>query len=141
MIRSANWNPRGPNATCRSCRRSPNEDSHLSLWQPAPILAAQTAEIIAEYTSQKPDVVPLDALAPGSSFEALLKWSRDSECESVCWVGHAPDVGWLTAALVGDSGASLRFAKGSVASVRMDEGIVPGAGELMWLATAKVLGV
>ncbi|TWU30155.1 SixA phosphatase family protein [Bythopirellula polymerisocia] len=102
---------------------------------------AQTAEIIAEYTSQKPDVVPLDALEPGSSFEALLKWSRDSECESVCWVGHAPDVGWLTAALVGDSGASLRFAKGSVASVRMDEGIVPGAGELMWLATAKVLGV
>ena len=72
---------------------------------------------------------------------ALLEWTRQSECKSVCWVGHAPDVGWLAAALVGDSGANLRFAKGSVASIRLDDEIAAGAGELIWLATAKVLGL
>lgn len=102
---------------------------------------AQTAAIISEYTSEKPTVVPLEELEPGSSFAALLDWTRQSECESVCWVGHAPDVGWLTAALMGDSGGNVRFAKGSIASIRMDQEIAPGEGELVWLVTAKVLGI
>lgn len=101
----------------------------------------QTAELISQYTRREPAVERLEALEPGSDFQALLDWTRQSECESVCWVGHAPDVGWLTAALVGNSNANLRLAKGAVASVRMDDEIAPGAGELMWLATAKVLGI
>jgi phosphohistidine phosphatase SixA len=101
----------------------------------------QTAEIISGYTLHEPAIDELDDLAPGSDLNALLKWSRKSECEQVCWVGHAPDVGNLTAALIGDSSANIRFAKGAVAAVRFDDELDAGAGELYWLVTARSLGL
>jgi len=101
----------------------------------------QTAEIIAKYTPAKPEVADLDALAPGSDLAALLDWSRAAGCDQVCWVGHAPDVGILAAALIGDGDANVRFAKGAVAAVRFDGEIELAAGELYWLATAKSLGL
>ena len=101
----------------------------------------QTAEIISRHTTLEPAVVRMNALEPGSDFAALVQWSQQAQCESICWVGHAPDVGWLTAALLGDSDANLRFAKGSVAAVRMHGPLIPGQGELLWLTTAKILGL
>ena len=56
-------------------------------------------------------------------------------------MGHAPDVGLLTAALIGDDRAHIRFAKGSVAAVRIYDEIGFGSGELYWHATAKMLGL
>ena len=102
----------------------------------------QTADIVAELAPRSPAVVELKALEPGSDFEALVEWSRQqSDAESVCWVGHAPDVGRLAAALVSDEGANLRFAKGAAAAIRVDGEIGRDGGELCWLATAKLLGV
>ncbi|MCA9229097.1 MAG: histidine phosphatase family protein [Planctomycetales bacterium] len=101
----------------------------------------QTAEIISLHTKHEPDIVSAAALAPGSDFDALCQWSRQSGCSQICWVGHAPDVGDLTATLVGDQRANIRFAKGAVAAVRLDAEIGHAAGELYWLATAKLLGV
>ena len=106
------------------------------------VRCVQTAEIIAAGTAEHPEIVPLDALKPGSDLDALLVCTRKMAKEgvgAVCWVGHAPDVGSLTGALVADSWANIRFAKGSVAAVRMDE-IARGGGELLWHATAKLLG-
>ena len=89
-----------------------------------------------------PEVVELEALTPGSDFEALVEWSREfADRDSVCWVGHAPDVSYLAAALVSDATAGIRFAKGAVAAIRVDGVIGPNCGELQWLATAKLLGV
>jgi len=101
----------------------------------------QTADLIAQHTPLRPQVVELEALAPGSDFEALVRWSRQTGLDQICWVGHAPDVGYLTAALVGGEQAHIRFAKGAVAAVRFSEGIAAGAGDLYWLATAKSLGL
>lgn len=101
----------------------------------------QTADVIARYTKHHPEVFELEALEPGSDFEALCEWSAQTGCDQVCWVGHAPDVGHLTAALVGDICAEIRFAKGAVAAVRLDSRVDFGAGELYWLATAKSLGL
>lgn len=101
----------------------------------------QTAEIVAKYTPAKPGVTDLDALAPGSDLATLLEWSCSTGCDQVCWVGHAPDVTILVAALIGDGDANVRFAKGAIAAVRFDEELEPGAGELYWLATAKSLGL
>jgi phosphohistidine phosphatase len=100
----------------------------------------QTADILARYAPAKPEVVELDALRPGSDFDALVEWTRAQGASSVCWVGHAPDVGRLAAALLGDEGASVRFAKGAAAAFRIHGAIGAGAGELHWLAPAKVLG-
>jgi len=101
----------------------------------------QTADLISRYTPHQPKVVELAALKPGSDFEALVQWSRESGNDRICWVGHAPDVGFLAAMLVGDPSANLRFAKGTVAEIRFSEKIGPGAGDLYWLATAKSLGL
>jgi phosphohistidine phosphatase SixA len=56
-------------------------------------------------------------------------------------VGHAPDVTYLTAALVGDSRAAIRFPKGSIAAIDFQDIPRIGQGELRWLVTAKLLGV
>lgn len=101
----------------------------------------QTAEIAAAHSTQSPQITELDALCPGSDFAALIAWTREQQVDSVAWVGHAPDVSLLTAALIGDGDALIRFAKGSVASLRIDGPVGPGCGELQWHATAKLLGV
>jgi len=101
----------------------------------------QTAEIIARATEHHSEIISTEALAPGSDFHAICQWSRQTGCDKICWVGHAPDVGIMTAALVGDQHANIRFAKGTVAAVRFDSDIAYGAGELYWLTTAKSLGL
>ncbi len=101
----------------------------------------QTADIVAEHTKGSPEIVELAALEPGSDFEALVEWTRkNADAGCVCWVGHSPDVNKLAGALLGDNGADLRFAKGSVAAFRVDGEVGYGCGELHWLVTAKILG-
>ena len=93
----------------------------------------QTAEIVAAHLAGKPDIVELDALTPGSDFEACLQWTEwQKKGASVAWVGHAADVSHLTAALVGDGDASIRFAKGAVAAIGLHGELGVGCGELHW---------
>lgn len=101
----------------------------------------QTAEIIAAHTPHSPQIAELASLTPGSDLEETIAWSREQDVDALCWVGHAPDVGWLTAALIGDGEGVVRFAKGSVAAIRIHGPLEPGCGELQWHVTAKLLGV
>jgi phosphohistidine phosphatase len=101
----------------------------------------QTAEILAKNIATNPSIDELAALEPASELEPLLEWSCAQGEADTCWVGHSPDVEWLTAALIGDSTASIRFAKGAVAAINFEEEINAGTGELNWLATAKALGL
>lgn len=103
----------------------------------------QTADIIASHVASKPKIDELKALEPGSELEPLLEWSLEhaQKHESLCWVGHSPDVEWLTSSLIGDGSSSIRFAKGAIAAISFDTGIAPGTGQLYWLATAKLLGL
>lgn len=101
----------------------------------------QTAEIIARHVAGQPPIDELAALAPGSDLEELIEWTNDQQGCDVCWCGHNPDLPCLAAALVGDGTADLRFAKGAVAAVRFDDGVVEGGGQLYWLTTAKSLGL
>src|SRR5262245_56319407 len=102
----------------------------------------RTADIIAARAPDSPKIVELDALTPGSDFDALVEWSRKFvRNEGLAWVGHAPDVSYLAAELLGDGAAAIRFPKGGVAAIRVRDEIEAGSGELQWLATAKLLGV
>ena len=98
----------------------------------------ETAEILATELDQPPRIVVVDALAPGSDWRALVEWTIQQDAGRVAWVGHAPCVGRLAALTIGDGGASIRMAKGAVASIRLDDGIGQ-PGELEWLATAPLL--
>ena len=102
----------------------------------------QTAEILAEGLPSRPEVVELAALEPGSDLDALVAWTaaRAEDHDQFGWVGHAPDVDRLCAALIGGDEAWIRFAKGAVASVRFEGPPETGSGELRWLVTAKILG-
>ena len=102
----------------------------------------QTADIIARYVASNPAIDELKALEPGSELEPLLEWSlkHAQNNESLCWVGHSPDVDRLAAEMVGDDTALIRFAKGAIAAINFEAEINSGAGELRWLATAKSLG-
>lgn len=105
------------------------------------IRCRQTADIIAKYIGCKPQIDEVDALQPGSEIEPLLEWSRCQSGANTCWVGHSPDVEYLTAALIGDTAAHIRFAKGAIAAIDVDSHITPGEGQLSWLSTAKLLGL
>jgi phosphohistidine phosphatase len=106
------------------------------------VRCAETAQIIRKHAPGKPSVVFRDELRPGGQWESLLQWTAQQarEHDPIAWVGHAPDVSLLAAALIGDGEATLRFAKGAVAAIRFDGPIEPGQGELRWLTTAKLLG-
>jgi phosphohistidine phosphatase len=101
----------------------------------------QTAEIVAAGVASNPPGVELDALRPGSDFDALALWSAHQDGDAVCWVGHSPDVGRLAAMAIGDRSVSIRFAKGSVAAIRTELDVGDRCGELQWLATAMLLGL
>ena len=102
----------------------------------------QTAEIVAEGVSGSPEVVQRGELVPGSDLAGIVDWTNRSagDYDEVAWVGHAPDVGRLTSALIGDSRGFIRFAKGAVAALRFPGEAALDEGELRWLVTAKMLG-
>jgi phosphohistidine phosphatase len=102
----------------------------------------QTADILAAGLPGKPEIVELDALRPGSDLERLLRWTvrQARQHPAIAWVGHAPDVDELAAALIGQPTGRIRFAKGAVACLDFDRALAAGSGELRWLVTAKVLG-
>jgi phosphohistidine phosphatase len=105
------------------------------------IRCRQTAELLAKAVRPKPPLVELDALQPGSDLPALVTWTagQSQEHEEIAWVGHAPDVDRMAAALLGQTG-QIRLAKGAAAAIRFYDDITLGAGELRWLVTAKILG-
>ena len=105
------------------------------------VRCVETAEILAA-ALDGPKLVKLDELQPGSDLQGLLRWTvkQSAKHKQIAWVGHAPDVDRLAAALIGDGGALIRFSKGAVAAIHFDGEPVVGQGELQWSANAKLLG-
>ncbi len=101
----------------------------------------QTAEILADCLAGAARVVEVEALTPGSDVGALIEWSRRQDANDLAWVGHAPDMGRMAAALIGSQRGNLRFAKGTCAAVRFHGAVELGMGDLHWLVTARVLGL
>jgi len=106
------------------------------------VRCVQTAELLARAVGRGSQVVVCEDLRPGGDPAGLFRWTGENcrQHEQVAWVGHAPDVDHLTAAMIGPGGGQIHFAKGAVAAVQFEDAIRPAAGELRWLATAKVLG-
>lgn len=102
----------------------------------------ETADLIAQLLPSRPDVTALDELAPGGDPGGLLQWinSQAAEFDQIAVVGHAPDVGYLAAGLIGSDEDWIRFAKGAVAAIEFHDTVAPSKGELHWLNTAKQLG-
>jgi len=100
----------------------------------------QTTDLLAKHLPARPEITELVSLRPDSDLGEILAWTGRREDEEVAWVGHAPDVSDFAAALIGDGSASIRFAKGAIAAIRFEGPVDRNAGQLLWLATAGLLG-
>jgi phosphohistidine phosphatase len=103
----------------------------------------QTAEILGTALGRKTQVVECKELRPGGDPKKLFAWTDEHAAglEQVAWVGHAPDVGFIAALLIGQDDGWINFKKGAIAAIRSNDSPDFGRGELQWLVSAKVLGV
>lgn len=101
----------------------------------------QTAQIMAENLIVPAVIAVREELLPHGDLASLIAWTaQQAEAhQKIAWIGHAPDVGRITASLIGQESGSIHFAKGAMASVCFDSDIQNGEGELRWLVTAKLL--
>ena len=103
--------------------------------------AWRTAEVLAEldgWPDPKP-TTPLEPTLPPEKAARLLE--AYSGAEYVAVVGHRPGLHELASYLLtGDaSGAEITIKKGGIVCIRFEDAFAPGAGQLRWLATPKML--
>ena len=106
------------------------------------VRTVETAEALADELQSergaRPRVEVVDALAPGSDWQAVVEWTVTQDAARVAWVGHAPCVGRLVALSIGDGSAAVRMQKGAVAAIALGDGLGQ-LGELEWLVTPDLL--
>lgn len=130
---------KGRRRFARLVRRLAAAGMEVDLVASSPLVRArETADILAAELPGRPPIEVVDALAPGSDWQALVEWTVRRDAARVAWVGHAPCVGRLVALSIGDGSAAVRMQKGAVAAIALDDG--PGQpGELEWLIAPDVL--
>ena len=103
------------------------------------IRAKQTADVLAAGISGKPSVKLLDALAPGhTSAQVMSQLAKAAKRRRIVLVGHEPDLGELSAHLLGAQRA-VPFKKGGVCRIDVESLTSRRAGSLIWFATPKML--
>jgi phosphohistidine phosphatase len=118
--------------------RALDPDVTIVLTSPL-VRARQTADLLVAGLKPRPSLDVVPALAPGGApgqvAEAL---GGHDGADAVVLVGHEPDLGRLGAWLIGAK-SPLVFKKGGIC--RIDVARLPpaGAGQLVWLATPRML--
>ena len=104
------------------------------------VRAVQTAEIVADqldYPKQK--IRKTDALLPGAEAQQLFReLAKDKNQSTVFVFGHAPHLDELIATAVGVKHHISALKKAGVALIELTR-LVPPSGQLVWLATPKLL--
>jgi phosphohistidine phosphatase len=102
------------------------------------VRAKQTAEYVADALKMSKHLVEDVRVGLGFSvarLESILEDHRDAT--AVMFVGHEPSMSEVTSDLIG--GARIQFKKGSIACIELSNESSSLAGELVWLASPKVL--
>lgn len=126
--------PEGADEVRRVAARLVSAGARPALIYTSPLpRALETAQLVAEALAMPDAVVVTERLAGCSPGDAqAIVGDRN---EDVMLVGHNPDlellVRWLT-------GARCGLKKAGVARIRADV-VEPGAGELMWLLSPRIL--
>lgn len=105
------------------------------------VRARETAEIVQEDLGARTPLDLCEALSPGGSPEALVKFlSQQPKRTRVMVTGHEPDLGMLAARLLGAGrNAHLAFKKGGCCLIRFDDFPPQAPGKLIWWLTPKVM--
>ena len=104
------------------------------------VRAMQTAEIFANALDYpKPKIRQTDALLPGAEPSLFFReLAKDKQSATVFCFGHAPQVDQLIAAALGLKHEIASLKKAGVALLELKR-ISPPSGQLVWLATPKLL--
>jgi len=104
------------------------------------VRAVQTAEVFAEVLEySKNKIRKSDLLLPGAEpLQLFRELAKDKDLSAVFVFGHAPHLDDLLATALGTKHHISSLKKAGVAFVEMKR-IVPPTGELVWLATPKLL--
>ena len=102
--------------------------------------AVQTAEIFASALEQsKQKIRKSDLLLPGADpMQLFRELAREKQASAVFIFGHAPHLDDLIATAIGSKHHVTALKKAGVALVELRR-MVPPSGELVWLATPKML--
>jgi phosphohistidine phosphatase len=106
---------------------------YLRAWRTAQILSE-----LGSWPDPEPSPVLEPTLPPEKAAQELLSFA---DAESIAAVGHRPGLHELAAYLLtgrGD-GMEIGLKKGGVVCVRFESVPAPGAGELVWLLTPRIL--
>jgi len=95
--------------------------------------AVQTAEIIAELTNYKNDLIKDKALSPGCSTRSIIELAEVLNGDNIAFVGHQPDMSYHISSLVCNSQLNLKFSPASIAKVSFKGNPNPGKGILEFL--------
>jgi phosphohistidine phosphatase len=95
--------------------------------------AVQTAEIIAELTNYKNDLIIDSVLSPGSSTRSVIQLAEVLIGENIAFVGHQPDMSYHISSLACNSQVNLKFPPASIAKVSFNGSPQPGKGILEFL--------
>jgi phosphohistidine phosphatase len=101
--------------------------------------AVQTAALLARARAARPEVVPVEALAPGTPPARVARaLAAYHKANAIALVGHEPDLGQLAAWLVG-AAAPLAFKKGGVCRIDTADWPPGRDSRLIWFATPRML--
>jgi len=101
--------------------------------------AKDTALILTREWRSSSEVEAIDALAPGHTpAQTMAGVAEEASGDSIALVGHEPDLGQLAAWLIGAK-HPLLFKKGGVARIDLESMSRPREGQLIWLATPRLL--
>jgi phosphohistidine phosphatase len=115
-------------------------DVEIGLVLTSPLVRArQTADVLAEGLKPVPKVETLAELGPGGAAARIAEQlAAHDGVEALALVGHEPGLGELAAWLVG-SKTPFAFRKGGVCRIDVTRLPPAGNGQLIWLATPKML--
>lgn len=104
------------------------------------VRAMQTAEIFAKVLEYPKDKIrKTDFLLPGAEpLQLFRELSKDKDSSVVFVFGHAPHLDEVLATALNTKHQITALKKAGVALVELKR-IVPPAGELVWVSTAKIL--
>ena len=102
--------------------------------------AMQTAEIVAEASDLRRDLVFINALTPDGSPQALIERIKELKAKpkNILLVGHEPYLGKLVSLLTaGSTNLALDLKKGGLCKVEIETLRLGRCGTLTWLLTPK----
>lgn len=102
--------------------------------------ASQTASILAKFLKYKDEITYSDFLVPmGKPGDMIGEINQKYSVDELMLVGHEPNLGNLASVLLaGDQGVSVKFKKGGVCCISVDDLNNDRKAVLEWLITPKI---